>query len=148
MNKERVLRVADAIERAEFAPEFGFNMSYVELQRSGPLSFIPDQTGHNCGSVGCIAGWAMRLSGEEIKYSHSFDEAREWLMLQSITAEQLFVPPGTCWHNITTAQAVWTLRHLAETGEVVWQDRVTSDARKICRAFDAAEERESTEVGI
>lgn len=37
-------------------------------------------------------------------------------------------------------------------GARVWiettADVVTSDARKICRAFDAAEERESTEIGI
>lgn len=132
MNKQNVMRVADAIERAELAPEFGFNMNYVEATRG---AFAQDMTGRECGSVGCIAGWCAKLAdnddddykkrGSILTYCSDqsvFNRAQEWLDLSDAQAGPLFGPETLeDWDNITTAQAVATLRHLAETGDVVWK---------------------------
>jgi hypothetical protein len=118
MNKANVLRVADAIERAELAPEFGFNMNYVEAARG--MFGARDMTGKECGSIGCIAGWCVRLDGGS-SYRHAFAHAQEWLDLDDGRADALFEPDVLeNWQDITAEHAVRVLRHLAETGEVSW----------------------------
>ena len=59
MNKENILKVADAIEQHSI-PDLGFNMSIWV----GIGSLYEDKSGHKCGTVGCIAGWATTVKNQ------------------------------------------------------------------------------------
>ena len=120
MNKENILRVANAIEKGELVKRgIGFNMALWCKHRVGWFSDIPDMTGHDCGTVACIGATAGIIFGLED------DEPRllKKLGLRSDQRDKLFLPAidevGP-WCDITTARAVAVLRHLAETGEVDW----------------------------
>ena len=82
-----------------------------------------------CGSPSCVAGHAVRLSGQwlgEDGHRLSADEgvaiAKEWLGLDGWTADELFTehPRGVLAENVSARDAAVTLRHLALTGEVDW----------------------------
>lgn len=116
MNRERILELADLIEKQPHVgtcDAAGFNMN----------RFV-----HPCGTPCCIAGWATWESlGRPQKIEADDDclideQATQWLGLQDMEAYDLFWMPGNLMlENITPSQAARTLRHLAETGEVVWQ---------------------------
>ncbi len=130
-SKERLLAVADAIEHAALVEkDIGFNMEvYVSTGSS-----LEDQTGHHCGTVACIAGWANLLEDAAKYRDESINHPREaarLLMLDDNTAFELFSGFGTEHYpnydeddeeylNVTTAHAVAVIRHLAETGDVKW----------------------------
>ncbi len=122
MNVENILRVADAIEQHSI-PDLGFNM---ELYGKSAAIQHEDRSGHAYGTTACIAGWtavvggfrkAGQLSdreGEEIKeFSESYFGINEG------DGDELFAP-SINRDDVTPAQAVRTLRHLAATGEVNW----------------------------
>jgi hypothetical protein len=125
MNKKRILEVADAIERHAIK-DLGFNMStYMQtpLQRWA----MPDRSGHDCGTVGCIAGWTLALTNgvatvKEMLGGRIHAKAAEALGLDRLTALELFLAPGMGCHygQVTPEEAVRVLRHLAETGVVDW----------------------------
>lgn len=125
MNKERILQLADAIERegARPEPELGFNMNYFRVERNESCLF-EDFAERPCGTVACIAGHALRLAGID----GTFIAAAKWLGLSYIGSEgeELFYPgnvSGICvfwWSDITPAHAAAVLRRLAETGKVEW----------------------------
>jgi hypothetical protein len=129
MNKEAILRVADAIENAELAKDgIGFNMAsfYIGLETNGAR--LEDKSGHNCGTIGCIAGWTCILNGASKRDMKNpmFNcdyIARDLLGLDFATADTLFYADTSPYEleDIPSAQAVRTLRHLAETGEVSWE---------------------------
>lgn len=117
MNKERIEQLAVAIESHAIA-ELGFNMSY--LRFTGGAA---DASGHNCGTVACIAGWAVALG----KLSGTFVDAAEWLDIPyGKVGQELFFPGDASgirvrdWALITPAHAAGVLRQLAETGRVDW----------------------------
>lgn len=125
MNKRNILKVADAIETHSI-PWLGFNMN-LELARFDEVA-EDDRTGRHCGTVGCIAGWAVAMSrhmtsAPEESIYFRYDEPTKWLGLSDDTADALFyprqLPPGS-WDDITPAHAVAVLRHLAKTGKVDW----------------------------
>lgn len=125
MNKERILALADLIEKQPHTPvqaESGFNMA--DLVRE-------------CGTPACIAGWAAwEEEGRPAAVSAPDTgwclerKAQQYLGLApsgeaelSDTAYSLFYPEGDqvgFYDEITPAQAAACLRHLAETGEVDW----------------------------
>lgn len=129
MNREMILRVADAIEAAakpDAKPSIGFNMeSFVNEAAS---EFEPDQTGHQCGTTACIAGWAMHLSGDDlsrVEYLTSNGCIRRGAAILGLDfddADDLFTvcDDSLSLEEITPSQAVSVLRHLAETGDVDW----------------------------
>lgn len=138
VNKANVLRVADAIENSKLVKrDIGFNMAYV-AERSGV--YAKDKTGHHCGTVACIAGYAFaikhpRTSAAKIRAIEErtggdadddpiVEEARDFLGITPDESEALFFPdaydPDLILHNLPAEQAVAVLRHLAETGEVDW----------------------------
>jgi hypothetical protein len=119
MNKKAILRVADAIENAELAKDgIGFNMLSYHARRHSNY----DHTGHNCATTCCIAGWAIVLNGERPHGIGVVSRAAELMSLDWWNALDLFEPNlDIPYSNITAAQAVRTLRHLAETGEVSWE---------------------------
>lgn len=101
MNTERILHIADLIEKLE--PQ-QFDMSdYIYTAE--------------CGTVACIAGWTYLTYGG---CGDPYSEARNLLGLDEDRADALFLPYGCDWEDITPAHAAQTLRKLAETGEVDW----------------------------
>lgn len=115
MNKERVLALADAIEKAELPEGVGFNMK----------AFVDD----SCGTTCCIAGLAVLFSGKSLEEllvlennsaSGLQDIASEYLGLTQDEALELYYPSAFSWRYIQPSQAVRTLRNLAATGAVVW----------------------------
>lgn len=119
MNRENILKVADAIEHAakkRSRPKLGFNMRTV---RGIPLPDAPDMTGHNCQTIACIAGWTQAV--HKLPESNFWArDTREVLGLTHDEAHALFEPPYWWEGKYTTAKAVAVLRHLAESGEVDW----------------------------
>lgn len=123
MNKERILALADLIERQPFANEF-----------DAPEGFGMVSAEHACGTPSCIAGWAYwEAQGRPQIINTDYQVAAEYLGLAppetswiESPADRLFFPghPDANVHragwNATPAQAATVLRHLAETGEVNW----------------------------
>ena len=115
MNKERILELADLIEKqphTEIDADSGFNM----------LDF-----NHLCGTPSCIAGWAVFQSNGNLEYVNS-EEARIALGLNRLQCEDLFFAwsSNLSLEDITPAHAAFTLRHLAETGVVDWSAYTSS----------------------
>ena len=113
MNVENILKVAEAIEQHSIA-DLGFNMSIV----TGPVR--PDRldmSGHNCGTVACIAGWTNAVFKNASPHTPA---AAGYLGLEADQADELFCPEGWMDGDIKPEQAVRTLRHLAVSGEVDW----------------------------
>lgn len=131
VNRENILKVADAIENHSIK-WLGFNMaSWFDADARHPWS-PKDNTNHNCGTVACIGGWAGVLAmGKKTEKSAAkalanLNETRihEFLGLETEVARSLFLPSHKVvgkWSDITPAQAVRVLRHLAETGKVNWR---------------------------
>jgi hypothetical protein len=126
VNAENALKVADAIEKRT-VPHLGFNMNYMIAAANN--DFAKDGLNvDNCDTVACIAGWTNVLGGKRWSATYSF--AGDYLGLRPEQHDQLFYAsnhpdadegdeygPLT---EISPEQAVRTLRHLAETGEVDW----------------------------
>lgn len=107
MNKDNILKVADAIEQHSI-PDLGFNMGWWNEHVGGQN----DMSGHDCDTCACIGGWT-----EAVLRSH---DATESLGITPGDARSLFYPQVTHAWVATPAVAVAVLRHLAETGEVDW----------------------------
>lgn len=122
--EEKLNFLADQIEAAALVSEkIGFNMG---VYKGRAMKSMPDQTGHHCRTVACIAGWAvlMENSGRRIGEDYPFHaKARELLGLSFETASRLFTPHdlGSDWDSITQKRAVAVIRHLAKTGKVCWK---------------------------
>lgn len=113
VNAENILKVADAIEQHSI-PDLGFNMGVVHGNANPGLR---DLSGHNCGTVACIAGWTHQVFKTG---GHTISPAGYVLGLNEQESEALFLPEGWADDEIGPQQAVRTLRHLAATGEVDW----------------------------
>jgi hypothetical protein len=122
MNRRNIKRVRDAIAAA---PRAKFDMtSWFSSMRVAPAQML-----HDCGTAGCIAGWAFALQNQKSKDTidaltedYAVDDfAGAWLGLDADTADQLFVPQRISLHAITRAHAVRALDHLLATGEVDWK---------------------------
>lgn len=66
---------------------------------------------HDCGTCGCIGGWAEAISGQA---------ASVWLDLTDYQSQLLFNPFHVDWDTITRERAVDVLTRFIETGEVMW----------------------------
>lgn len=127
MNKERLLKVADAIEaslKPEAKPVAGFNMRFYSARNEVTT---PDHTGHGCGTVCCVAGWTTIVRSGVVPSGIVEDDLvmdieLNWLELD-YNQTDLFYPWSVLtseWSNIPAEQAVRTIRHLVETGVVDW----------------------------
>ncbi|MCK9361772.1 hypothetical protein M0Q28_06150 [Patescibacteria group bacterium] len=117
MNKERIEQLAVAIETHSI-DGLGFNMGFFRFTGGAA-----DASGHDCGTVACIAGTAVALG----KLSGTFGAAAEWLDIPyDKVGQELFYPGDASgirvrdWALITPAHAAAVLRRLAETGRVDW----------------------------
>ena len=122
MNRENILKVADAIEKHSI-PDLGFNMTMWIDRHPFPGQ---DISGHNCGTTACIAGWAAAVSigASEAENLNTVSVsvrrvARDYLGLSDDEALWLF--EGFSTGEEKPSQAVSVLRHLAETGKVDWE---------------------------
>lgn len=117
MDKERILHLADVIEKG--SDQLGFNMAFYEYLTSNPDL---DMSGHKCGTVACIAGWAVHTFPPDDRYATAWTAARDQLGLTTFQADQLFEPSvDAAYEKATPEIAAKVLRHLAETGEVEWE---------------------------
>jgi hypothetical protein len=142
MNRENILKVADAIEHAakkRARPKVGFSMATFAAPTR---DFTPDRTGHDCPTVCCIAGWARHLLRPKRRgelWDGLQDEGADWdaavsdFGLTQKEAARLFLAYqaedlGVLLDDITPTHAVAVLRHLAETGKVDWSVGAPVDA--------------------
>lgn len=124
MNKDRVLEIADDIERADKdMPEF--NM--LEFFQWGMYyEVLPGNETNWCGTSACIAGLISVTKFGKYNFdmcvSHSF-RAREWLDIDYEESRHLFYGLGSIseLEDITKEEAVVCLRHFAKTGKVDWE---------------------------
>lgn len=129
MNRENILRVADAIENGELVKRgIGFNMAYY---MDYATHRTPDRI-DSCGTTACIAGWTFAIFRPDTDPDFVINGSgpsigRTAADLLGLTPDQrsaLFTPDDFGeeeeWTNITPAHAVAVLRHLAETGKVDW----------------------------
>jgi hypothetical protein len=120
MNKERILKLADIIEK----------QPHTTPQQ--PDGFTMSNWTHDCGTPACICGWANHELNKETSSDIWLGDDRvaaEWLGLDIDTAGSLFEPSRErdsnpwatdWWDEITPAHAAAVLRNLAETGKVDW----------------------------
>jgi hypothetical protein len=112
MNIERLTQLRDVLAAL---PDERFDMSTF-----GPES---SQLLHNCGTVACIAGWAAAIFAEP---GITDGAAARTLNLDPDLAHDLFfaddhpLKETDGLEAITRSDAVKTLTHLIETGEVKW----------------------------
>lgn len=131
VNRENVLKVADAIEKHSIE-WLGFNMD--EWAAEAGKSY-PDRL-DSCSTVACLAGWTyvvrypsttpeqlLRLSDDFYsgKQRTVLTRAETFLELTDRESDDLFRPSGAgAWNKIEPSKAVAVLRHLAETGVIDW----------------------------
>ena len=129
MNKERILEVADTI-RNNSIDGLGFNM------RNYFSDNYQDQSGHNCGTVACIAGYATYMyvdtyadkAVQDLTMFTSFivkRVAQRALELTDDERAKLFAPVTTLvqtenWEDIPAHVAVEVLEMFAHTGIIDW----------------------------
>lgn len=146
MNKERILLLAEALKAGDNPPlngeKLGFNMrNFIAFEDPPPGSRVPstqdsstlrDRTGHACGAVGCIAGWAVAMYGTpqqraklrsgEIYYQVEI-MAAELLGLGTNDAHSLFHPyVDSLYWDAGPDMIAAGLEHFVATGEVVWRE--------------------------
>jgi hypothetical protein len=127
MNRENILKVADAIENATLAKEqgLGFNMlDFFAEDRYDPTGH--DHTGHECGTTACIAGWTVAMEvGKKIQNMTTTEirtTAQRILGLSDSEVSDLFYAYGSLRFigHIKPKEAATVLRHFAKTGYVDW----------------------------
>jgi hypothetical protein len=127
MNTQNITLLANLIEAL---PPERFNMRFWATQVGNEAAMVTAaDLIHDCGTCACIGGWAQALAtppGERVDVRLGLtgdptNAAAKWLGIDDDQhlIEQLFMP-DLDWASITQAQAVATLRRLAETGEVQW----------------------------
>lgn len=131
MNRERILEVADEIEKLD--PE-RFDMSNFI---TAPGQEFPSSTSaarvlekepeHWCNTAGCIAGHTVLMFMEKSAIidalkKHAVDDCAQAILgLDDYTAGILFYGhPRLDLERVSQRQAAATLRNLVETGEVNW----------------------------
>lgn len=121
MNTENILRVADAIEQHSI-PDMGFNMGTFRGEADSGHPMSVDLSGHNCGTVACIAGYAETLFVMDGGDLADYGGSGTFFGISDDDQIALIMPRG--WNldprQYTPQRAVSVLRHLAATGEVDW----------------------------
>ena len=147
LNTDRLEQLADHLEAVG---DEHFHMGIWVEDDPRSYHYLYPNTGdlvadiRQCGTRACLAGHAAMLfrppddsdipdfydDDDEDLNSGVKDEARVWLGLTMEQADALFVPTAggdlrDAVHcrlaDLTVEDAAWTLRHLADTGQVVWK---------------------------
>lgn len=130
MHKERILAIADVIEKLPLIK----CAHHAEKQTP---AFGMGQYQYACGTPSCIAGWAEHHAKYDDDYvipaddESTHDIAKDYLGLTEVQASRLFLATETRYaiSNLSPAAAAYCLRHLAATGRVAWTKSV--DATKV-----------------
>jgi hypothetical protein len=143
MNKENVTKLIDHLK---IMPKKAFSMNewyagpmidkdyqyHVKLkpvQIAETLKQQREGEQHTCGTVACLAGYAMLLSQEGRKTTKKIDTddvsviAQKWLGIDDAEAYRLFQPSILDYGAITPKKAIRVLKHFRKTGEVNWSKR-------------------------
>lgn len=126
MNRERILAVADAIEKANHVALDEFIDNPDEYFSASGLYTITafNMATWKCGTVGCIGGWVRSMYPPKTNpFVSLFNLVEQALDLNSVQTCELCTPLGdVIYSKITPAQAASVLRKLAETGKVDWSE--------------------------
>lgn len=116
MNTERLAIVAHHISEL---PPSRFDMRIV-AGRFGEddISMLGIELTDDCGTAGCIAGWACALFAPDRRPSTWL--AADLLGLDPKTADELFFARGRTLHEVTPAMASRALHNLINEGRVQW----------------------------
>jgi hypothetical protein len=135
MNVDNILKLAEVLESDAAAAHFNMGeWFHHDGDHALPLGVTVAEAIQDCGTVACIAGWAVVAfhSAEELR-DVNFDLAAiaaNDLGLSSYRAMEIFTP-GSAPHVVecdlpvyhaTPKQAAKLLRHLAATGEIDWRE--------------------------
>lgn len=123
MNKTNVRRLAMALLTGELTKRkkpVGYNQ---RTYLSSDSAEFPDNSGHYCGTVACIAGTAAILHGYRPRNGNNgitfSTRASEFLGIRGLAARELF-NYRPLESEPSAKQAALVLFHLAETGIVDW----------------------------
>ncbi len=131
MNKERLLAVADIVEKGhhKFNGIDAVLMMGDWLEPNIGEDYIPirsdlkDPTVQHCNTAACIAGFTCLIFDykEASIHNYEYDVAKKAAELLELDREQssyLFV--GRTYNDITGPNAAKVIRHFVETGDVDW----------------------------
>lgn len=133
MNRDRIQALMDLLEGV---PDDKFDMRYLFVQPGGEGLWAGDapkaRLGRrvqtfvkHCGTAACIAGWTAVLADPRGQVADwGSEKAAEYLGISDSQGNRLFVPSELSSPRYTRAAAIATLKHLLETGEVRWPERV------------------------
>lgn len=119
-----LIALRDALAQQVLAEKLGigFNMGAWEPISTSPVvGDWDDKTGKHCGTACCMGGWAAIMFGVHGETAVSYI-----LGLDAGQTDALFFPPvcdaanGLSWKDLTIRQAVATLTHFIDTGEINW----------------------------
>ena len=106
MNRENLLKVADAIEHLRY------EQHQTTWDGGGkPRAFCMSS---GCGAACCIAGWTGEVCGDGYQ---SLEQARETLGLTQRQADALFIPPGYAYMKYDGDTGAQVLRLMANSGD-------------------------------
>lgn len=118
MDKERMLQLADVIEKHDLDMDFNMNIEYIK---------------RDCGTVGCILGWAAALyTGSPHKNAniHNFVEIMD-ISIDNAQALCYFSDledrEDLCWGSVTSHQAAQVIRTFVEKGYIDWKEVLDDD---------------------
>ena len=130
MNKQRILDLADYIEKSDTYCQFDW--------------FHNNDSEHPCGTPSCVAGHLFAMDGGEDTGDHwimkdETGKVRYWSVKQYLqkTLDLSHIDTGrltkACVFSLsndspTPEQTAWTLRNLAHTGEIVWRRDLPQEA--------------------
>ena len=122
MNKDRILRLAERVEKMPHLSDAGYPLSPTARVFSMHKYYF------DCGAPACIAGHAEVMAEEEYgknfgvgNFFHTPQNTADYLELGYDIATELCEPSGFgALTRITPQHAAACLRHLVETGEVEW----------------------------
>lgn len=126
MNRERIQILRDhlaSLPDDRFDIRFWFTDDqgepHTDIHRS---VFDPKEVVNECGTAACIGGWAFALFMSEVFVDNEnfIDQLASLMALTVEEAGELFMPDGHHAGIQTREDAIRTLDHLLETGEVVW----------------------------
>lgn len=136
MNTEAILDLAEFIERLTLLTQTDVEDADMRSYTNVPpgrwfrMDVWLTQTQHefDCGTIGCIAGWAawhwdMAVKKDQDRFMINDRSVGRVMGLSQDQTTQLFLPPslhGIGYKNVTPYMAGKVLRHLADTGVVDW----------------------------
>lgn len=120
MNVERLTELRDTIAKLD-SQRFNMNYWAVHMKADSRPMARSQELVHDCGTCGCIGGWAEAMYAEEGKITGHVEPAAKLLGLDDETGYALFYPDNIeDYDSISQSEAVQTIDKLINTGVVDW----------------------------